>query len=389
VTVLTHRGFSSLYAHVFQKPRAADAFLGWSRAPKAVNVGYWPGEPLFHQGNLNKYRGPELKPDPGQPWSHIQALLDALFPIEEEQAHVLDVLAHLVHHPGRKIRHALHVRGPQGTGKNTLFETLLKLILGPENVHRGDGTAADSRWIDWMFERQVVVIDEVQQEGGWHLQNKLKPAITEEVHNVESKNVDFANRTTARLYVILSNSENHLPIEDGDRRAWVATYGLPRKEPEFYDRLHDALPREAAGFLHALLTRSISHFSPDKAPPMTEAKAQLAADCRPPLQRHLGEMLEGQIGPFAYDLVVPRHLQPELRIANFSAVTDEQIRSMLRRLGCRPCASPLPAMRELGPQWASDVRVWAVRNVEFLSTASKAELKAHMLGQFRTGRTAA
>ncbi len=197
----------------------------------------------------------------------------------------------------------------------------------------------------------------MQRETGWKLQNKFKPLITEEVHNVESKNVDFGNRTTARLYVILSNSENHLPLEDGDRRAWVSTYGQPRREPEFYDALHAAMPTEAPGFLHSLLIRDISRFNPNKAPPMTEAKQQLIADCRPPLERQLAEMLDAGDAPFARDLVVPSHLLLPLSFGGFKNVTVQQVRRALKGMGASACTNALPPVPQLGVAWSKEPRV--------------------------------
>jgi hypothetical protein len=260
-------------------------------------------------------------------------------------------------------------------------------MVGPRNFGSGDGSALTGRWIDWLLEKQTVVVDEVQHDGGWDIQNRLKALITEETVKAESKNVDFADRTTAKLYIILSNSENHLPIEFGDRRAWVPAYGVAPREADFYPRLHAALPMEIPAFFAMLLSRDVSAFNPDAPPPMTEAKAQIIADCKPPLERQLAEMRDERRAPFHLDLVVPGQVVLALRLAGFSTANDDQVRRALRKLGCRACPHPLPAMPGMGVEWVKDVRVWAVRDVERLCAASKAELREAMAEQLRTART--
>ena len=336
MTALGRPGFNGLYKHLFGKATPSESLLNWSPTAKVMDVGYRPGEGLFSGDCLNTWRKTPLVPRAGE-WPLIAELLASLFPDDADREHVLAVFAFVAQYPGRKVRHALHVRGPQGTGKNTLFCDILRPIVGAANFQAGDGSALDGRWIDWLLDRQVVLIDEVLHHGGWDIQNRLKPLITEETVVAESKNVDFAVRTTAKVYIILSNSENHLPIEPGDRRAWVPAYGSPPREPAFYERLHAVLPTEIPGFFEMLLSRDISAFRPDAPPPMTEAKMQIISDCKPPLERQLAEMMEDRQELFTRDLVVVADVVMALRTAGFTGTNDDQVRRALRNLGCRQC----------------------------------------------------
>jgi hypothetical protein len=377
-----------LFAHQFNSKHGPPSkqLLAWRYGPKADDVGYWVGKPFRHAGCVNTYRPTTLVPKSGR-CDAIDELVEWLFPVADERCHLLNVLAFVAQHPGHKVRHALHVRGPQGTGKNTLFCTILKVIVGQSNLHVGAGAALTGRWINWLLGYQVVVIDEVQFDGGWDVQNKLKAPVTELTLDAESKGVDFKPLPTAQLYIILSNFENHLPLEEGDRRAWVPTYGQPRLEPEFYSRLHKALPEEIPTFFARLLARDISDFDPEAPPPMTSAKAQLVAECKPAIERQLAEMIADHEGPFARDLVVPTHVVASLRAAGIPMVSEPAIRRALKRLGCSACKNALPPLPGERLEWAKEQRVWAVRNAEFLATASKGELKEYMIRQFRTGQT--
>jgi hypothetical protein len=367
---LTRSSFDGLNRHLISQPSAK--LLSYKHTRKVREQAYLPGEPRFVGERLNLWSASGLKPIEGD-CRLIRTLIASLFPDEKERAHVLDVLAFHVANPGVKITHALMITGIQGSGKNTLFDHILRPIVAPGNLRVISGEALLSRFNSELVDVQVLVIDEVVHRDGWLVANAMKPLITDDTILAEAKGVNRRNASTPRLMVILSNDRTPLPIEASDRRNWISTFGSSNLSADFYSDLHAALEHEVPAFYAELLQRDVSSFKPKAAPPITEAKQDLQAAVRPPLERQLREMIEDMRGPFACNLVMPQAVIYELRLAGHTLVTEQAVIKGLKDVGAR-------SLGQLPPRthWTGRPRCWAIRQHEEMAAAGPAAW-AHML----------
>ena len=370
IAPLSPRAFDRLQGHLISE--ASKQVVAWAHSPKVRDIVYLPGMPRFVGELLNKWSPSKHAPQRGE-FPHVMGLLRQLFPDEAEREYIWDAIAFHAQNPGVKVRHAIMVRGPQGSGKNTLFVTILGVIFGLSNLRVLGGDALLSRFDDDWVEIEILIIDEVMHSGGWDLYNKLKPHISEKSVLYERKGVDRKPGQTARVIIILSNDHSPLPLDEGDRRFFVPAIGPSRLSSDFYQALHEALPVELPAFHQDLLDRDVAHFRPDAPPPMTAGKADLQASVRPPLERALRDWIDERAFPFDRDICLVEVMGSALKNAGYPA-NEGAIKKALKALG----AVSLGQLPEGGGRWLGRPRCWAVRNMEDWKTAPPTAWAEHM-----------
>ena len=244
-TFLSRRALDGMYQS--DTPHPSDSLLRCKITRKFMDQSYLPGEDPFVGDKLNLWRASSLKPIDGD-CNHIWALIRHLHPHEFELQHVLDVLAHLAQHPGVKINHAFIVRGCQGSGKNTLYVTILRIIFRISNVRLIGGEALNSRFNYELVDIQILIVDEVIHRDGWLVSNSIKPLITDNTLLAEAKGEKRRIASTPRGMFLLSNDQTPLPIEAGDRRFFIPTFVESKLSHEFFDKLHESLDHEVHMF---------------------------------------------------------------------------------------------------------------------------------------------
>ena len=178
----------------------------------------------------NTYR-PELRVQPAVAWTDagrrmatvIERHLSLLFPNRRERDLMRAWLAHQYLHPGVKVRWAPVLKGCPGDGKSMLGE-LLELVLGPDNVRLMNAdTVQNSDFSGWVEGQCVTVFEEVKFHGHnrFDVVNRLKPYISNNRVEKHGKGKDPGNVSNVTNYLMLTNHEDAIPIEEGDRRYFV------------------------------------------------------------------------------------------------------------------------------------------------------------------------
>src|SRR5699024_402581 len=99
---------------------------------------------------------------------------------------VLRWIAYPIQHPGAKMKTALVIHGPQGTGKNMFFEALMQ-IYGPYG-RVIDQNALEDKFNDWASRKLMLIADEVVARSDlYHVKNKLKAFITGDWIRINAK----------------------------------------------------------------------------------------------------------------------------------------------------------------------------------------------------------
>ena len=187
---------------------------------------------------------------------------------------MLKWIAYPIQNPGAKMKTALVLHGPQGTGKNLMFESVMGIYGEYGRVI--DQEAIEDKFNDTFSRKLFVVADEVvARQELFHTKNKLKGLVTGTEIRINPKNVGAYFEKNHLNLVFLSNEPQPMVLERDDRR-YCIIWTPPKLEPERY---HAILAEIAAGGVAALhdhlLHLPLGDFGPATPPPMTDAKRDL------------------------------------------------------------------------------------------------------------------
>lgn len=207
---------------------------------------------------------------------------------------VLKWIAYPIQHPGAKMRTALIFHGPQGTGKNLIFESVMA-IYG-EYGRIVDQAAVEDKFNDWASKKLFMIADEVvARQELFHVKNKLKGLVTGEWIRINPKNVAAHDEKNHVNLVFLSNESQPLVLEKDDRR-YVVIHTPEKLSEEFYQDVRDEINAGGIAALHHyLLQLDLGDFDEHTKPPMTRAKADLIEVSLDSVQRFLAEWHAGEV----------------------------------------------------------------------------------------------
>jgi putative DNA primase/helicase len=208
---------------------------------------------------------------------------------------VLKWLAYPIQNPGAKMRTALVFHGPQGTGKNLFFETVMG-IYG-EYGRIVDQSAVEDKFNDWSSRKLFLIADEVVARAElFHVKNKLKGLVTGEWIRINPKNVAAHDERNHVNLVFLSNEAKPLILEKDDRR-YTVVWTPEKLPPDFYQTIREELNNGGQAALHYYLLNEVdcTGFDEHTKPPMTQAKEDLIEASADTVERFIRDWQNGEI----------------------------------------------------------------------------------------------
>lgn len=250
---------------------------------------------------INMYDGLSMSPKPGD----CEAILELLRHLCADSADAADEIKKVVNWTlkwlalplqqlGTKMRSALVFHGPQGTGKNLFFE-IVASIYGRYSTIVSQAQI-DSEYNDWAANKLFMIGDEVIARNElFHQKNQLKVFITGDTIQIHGKFLPFRSEKNHVNIVFLSNENQPLALEVGDRRYFVV-YTPPMRDDGLYKRVVECLKDGGgAAFYDYLLKLDLTGFSAFDIPPMTTAKRDLIDLGLRPSERFVREWLRNQL----------------------------------------------------------------------------------------------
>lgn len=278
-------------------PRASHMALQvWGR-PVVSRKMYAPAFPVtFESEGImygNTYRGDIGAPMPDKLSKSDLAAIETienhaklLLPNDEERGLFIDYLAYTVQHPGEKIRWAPVLKGVEGDGKSA-FIIMMTAILGRQNVRVLDSSTLEkSDFTAWRTGQCFTGVEEMKLHGHnrYDVFNKLKTALTNDFVEIHMKGKDPYTVPNTTNYLLLTNFDDGVPINDNDRRCMILRTPFLKKEEldaklnghgkAYFDNLFDVAIKDHAGALRKwLMERKLSpKFQPNGRAPETEAR---------------------------------------------------------------------------------------------------------------------
>lgn len=385
--VLSFRDFSGLTAASKTETKDGDgedqpapsAKSGQRKPQKVLNAVLWRNSPrrttvltrTFHAGELpicfdpdgkkalNSWRPTTRWPartDPGL----FLAQVAYLIPDQVERGVFLDWLAHTEQKPGVLPHfHWLHIASQTGTGRNWLASVLARVWRGYVAPNVDLPALLDSQFNEELAGRVFAIVDEVQEgasENSYRHSSRLKSLITAEYRKINPKGLAQYKERNAVRWLIFSNHDNALPMNNTDRRFRVVRHTAQPRSASDYAELYAVLNDQE--FINAvgvyLRDRDISAFNPGERPPMNEAKTA-AINASKSLVMHNAEHMVASW---------PRDIATHPEIARALSERDGQnpeftaaMRRALEEIGC----SRLPRPLKIDGQ---PHRAWALRNLD-------------------------
>lgn len=212
--------------------------------PKVDHVRFLPDQPKFSiiedrigRKGLNTYV--PVKPDARQgdvtPWLQW---FDKILPNKNDQRIFFEYLAHCVKYPGHKIPWAPMLQSAEGVGK-TIFREVMGHALGDMYVYSPKApelVSSGSTFNAWMRGKLMIIVDEIKIDERRELIEILKPMITDNRVEIQSKGVDQDMEDNPANWIFFSNYKDAIPINSNGRR-----YAI------FYSALQSRADIEAAG----------------------------------------------------------------------------------------------------------------------------------------------
>jgi hypothetical protein len=208
--------------------------------------------------------------------------------LDREAQLFCNFLRYCIDHPGKKIRWAPLLVGPEGDGKS-FFSEVMRMVIGHVNVGAVGNSAlraaADSGFNSFMNKYQLLFVEEVKMHGHnkYDIFNTLKEPVANTSMGVIFKGKEQVQVPNSTNWILLSNHRSCMPLTDTDRRYLVLWSKFPLQwmltdEPQYFDLLFRALEESPGGMAYYL--KSVpwhEEFQPNGRAAKTPAREQMIA----------------------------------------------------------------------------------------------------------------
>lgn len=337
-----------------QNPRPRDYLVNTIGVPQVENLRYEPkyGSKRFFSEDgvpyVNTYRPGNVSPDYARMDEARDVFLNHVANLVGEEKYrrrLVDFLAYHVQHPGAKIRWAILLQGAQGCGK-TFLAHAMTAVLGKRNVTKvAASNVLEDRFNDWAYGHQLVVMDEIRVIGHnrYGVMDKLKPCISDDTISLRAMREAARTVPNVTNYLMFTNYHDSLAIHDEDRRYFVLSSPLQRKEQidalggtEYFDKLF-GMVRDNAGGLKAFLEKWEigSDFNPEGRAEVTPYLRDLVENAASPLTAAVRQAISEEQSPLVRKDLLSMSALRVLVEGNrgVSEFSDQTLAAVLRELG--------------------------------------------------------
>lgn len=340
---------------------ASSLALNVFQVPVVTARRYMPGrDSIFIEPDgkfANTYPEHEIPPKPEKILprdkrniERVKAHVKHLLADETEQRMLLDWLSWVVQNPGKHANYAVLLQGVEGDGKS-FFGELMRAVMGVSNVKMlNASTVVGSDFSDWAYGQCLACVEEVRIVGKkngadkWEAINRIKPFITNHIIEVHPKGKAVFNVLNTTSYLMFSNYQDALPIDDNTRRYLVLFSRWQSREklaefladnPNYYDRLYAALTESAGALRQWLLDHEQAEgFNPLGIAPDTKARKVMIYNSKPDFMQMVWQLIsEGDYPEISDDFIDLAVLEDALIGRSVDMPSPKTLNSMLEREG--------------------------------------------------------
>ena len=292
---------------MFRRIEGGDIFAK-SLALHMSNQEYQPNQPkIFSRDSeliFNRWTGPKVPLTEEGDISPWEELLARWFSDEDQRNYFEQWLAMTVVYPERHIVGVPLIRSAQGTGKDFVANEILSPLVGESNFKNANLSQITATHADEIKFSTLVVINELYEGRSKKTADRLKSIVDARVAQVNPKGLPMFRTEVFTNFIVFSNSDNPLFIEEGDRRYWIPDklqHKVSVNETAQYlsEVLAPWLALGGLSLIRGRLQKVAEEASPEvfRAAPMTDAKEQLThQDLKPSYKEYLSDELKDSRG---------------------------------------------------------------------------------------------
>lgn len=279
--------------------------------PKVDHIRFLPHMPhgsivrddLGREG-VNTYKPAVVKTVPGDVTPFLNHLA-LLLPDPNDQRILIEWMAHNVKFPGHKIPWAPVIQSAEGAGKG-IFKYIMTHALGKIYVHFPNAkelTSSGSQFNGWLRNKLFILADEIKVDDKRDLIEVLKPLISEEYIEIQSKGVDQELEDNFANWMFFSNWKDAIPINKNGRRYAIFYSAIQSKvmkpSRDYYKALYDWLKADGAAMVtHWLLNYPIERGGIAMEAPETSSYAEALSIGRSGIERVISEAIDDGVPGF-------------------------------------------------------------------------------------------
>lgn len=286
--LLSESAFNTAVRPFSDTPRTADLFKQSAYPQHVKAIAYEPGDKegvITIEGDrcINTWTSPRVQPANGdpQPWLDF---MEHLFPQGEDRLEVMRWCATLIACPRVRMLYGLMLSSAmQGVGKTTLCE-ILRVQVGEKNCSSPSAkSVVDGQFNSWIVRKRLVFVNEIYEGSKWTAYNKLKSSVTDLTLEANEKYLRAYSVRNWAHFILCSNAEVPLWIEDDDRRFLVPEVTELRRSEEDWTRFYAWLAGGGHGVIAAWAKQFVKDHGAVKAgahAPDSARKRSLIEDSR-------------------------------------------------------------------------------------------------------------
>lgn len=231
----------------------ADIWMGHPDRRECIRgMGFFPDEPLWHDGYVNLWQGWGVEPREGE-WGMLQKHIREVICSGDEKLYnyVLDWMADIIQDPMEPKGTAVVMHGKEGTGKGTFCEMVGAIVGKAHYKHVTNERHLTGNFNYHLMDALFVFADEVVYGGSRSTAGILKSMVTEKQLVCERKGVDsFMYDNRVRL-AVASNEDWFIPAGPESRR-WLVLEVSDKyaNKRSYFDALYGQM---AEGGLEAMM----------------------------------------------------------------------------------------------------------------------------------------
>lgn len=278
--------------------------------------------------------------------ARVKAHIEHLLVKAEERAMLIDWLSWVVQNPGKHVNYAILLQGVEGDGKS-FFAEMMRAVMGVSNVTMLNAHIFESDFTDWCAGQCLACVEEVRlvkAQNKYEVINRLKPYITNNIVEFHGKGkpvIDVKNTTS---YLMFSNHQDALPLDDDGRRFNVLFSRWQRRadilafkdaNQDYYEKLYLTIEESAGAIRQWLLDHEQSEsFRPMGDAPSTGARSYMIKQAKPEFVQELDEVIrENEEACACEELLDVTTLAEVFMARGFDWPNPKAMASMLQRSG--------------------------------------------------------
>ena len=258
-------------------------------------AGIYPNRDLCPKQIYNMWKGFEVEHYEDYEKVDISVILDHFNVVanydEKVYNYLLNYFAHLIQKPHIKTGVCILVQGKQGTGKTTLFEILLRKIMGKRYVYdTADVEKIVGRFNGNIAGKLMVVLNEASGKDNNQVLDKIKDIVTRTEVTIEHKGIDPFEVEDYCNYCFTTNNIKPVAVTSDDRRFQVIECSDKYKgDTEYFKKLYNYINDKPTiyTFYKYLLEKDISNFNPEADRVVTDATKDLHVLNQEPVEMFL------------------------------------------------------------------------------------------------------